>query len=375
MSGSAPESATGPGAQSRQVRTDRLVLRPPEPGDQALWIRLHRDPTLYRHAPHAMPATDAQALDRFTETLNRWRTGEDYRVVCDLVDGTPLGIAGVRRRLAQDPLPPAAAVPGAGDEDAWNLYYRLSPEAHGRGLAREAARAVLAHAFEWLPSPRVVALARAVNVASIRVATAAGLDPVGELLDGPDRGTSIRFRAPRVELIGRAGLTDRRRAHVLDLWCATNDAGGAVGFLPGAPRDAVAKALVEHERQLAAGLATMVLLTGVEDTVIGLGVLARSTNPLLAHRRAAYRVMTDPARRGRNLGRILMAALHRQARAEHVEVITVSVRSGHGTEAFYQRCGYREIGRLAGGIRLAPGDDRDDVMMAAWLAGRLPVED
>jgi hypothetical protein len=33
------------------------------------------------------------------------------------------------------------------------------------------------------------------------------------------------------------------------------------------------------------------------------------------------------------------------------------------------RCGYTEVGRVPGAIRVAPGDDRDDVLMARQLDG------
>ena len=43
----------------------------------------------------------------------------------------------------------------------------------------------------------------------------------------------------------------------------------------------------------------------------------------------------------------------------------LTVRGGTGTEAFYTRLGYREVGRLPGALRVAPGDDRDEIIM--WL--------
>ena len=53
------------------------------------------------------------------------------------------------------------------------------------------------------------------------------------------------------------------------------------------------------------------------DRVVAIGFWQRPSNPLLHHRRMAYRVMTDPDLRG----------------------------------------------RLVGGIRVGPGDDRDDIWM------------
>jgi hypothetical protein len=36
-----------------------------------------------------------------------------------------------------------------------------------------------------------------------------------------------------------------------------------------------------------------------------------------------------------------------------------------GLEDFYGRCGYKEVGRVPGGLRLSADDYRDDIMM--WL--------
>ena len=55
------------------------------------------------------------------------------------------------------------------------------------------------------------------------------------------------------------------------------------------------------------------------------------------------------------------------AREDAVEIVELGVRSGYGTEDFYAGLGYEEIGRLKGGIRVAPGDDRDDIHMARRL--------
>jgi hypothetical protein len=60
--------------------------------------------------------------------------------------------------------------------------------------------------------------------------------------------------------------------------------------------------------------------------------------------------MREAERLGRELGR---------------EALHVTLRDGLGLDRFYRRLGYREIGRLPGALRVAPGDDRDEVLM--WL--------
>ena len=65
-----------------------------------------------------------------------------------------------------------------------------------------------------------------------------------------------------------------------------------------------------------------------------------------------------------------MAGMHRIAREDGVELLQLGVRSGSGASGFYARCGYTEVGRIPGAIRVAPGDDRDDVTMARRVDGR-----
>jgi len=68
--------------------------------------------------------------------------------------------------------------------DAWALgdleiAYRFRPASWGAGFATEAARAVLAYAFEELRAPCVVADADAANRASLRVLEKIGMRLVG----------------------------------------------------------------------------------------------------------------------------------------------------------------------------------------------------
>lgn len=360
-----------------RLQTTRLVLRRPrdERVDRDLWVRLHRDPTLYEHAPHAIAPSYEAAVADFEIVLRHWEEhGFGYHIIEPADGGPAVGLGGVR-----------VMAPGS---PSLNLYYRLDRTAHGRGLATEAARAWMVAAVEWLPERRVEALAKEHNVASVRTAERSGLTRCGTRVladDLPDEPASLVLASPAVSVC-REPLGAEVREQVLDLWCATNDAGGAVGFLPGAPRADVEAALAGHEAEMAAGRTTAVLLREPADAtddlrengdsgnvraaggrVLALGFWTRPRSALMAHRRTAYRVMTDPARRGRNLGRLLMAAMHAAARADGAEIADLGVRGGLGTEEFYARCGYTEVGRISGGIRVAPGDDRDDITMARRL--------
>jgi hypothetical protein len=63
-----------------------------------------------------------------------------------------------------------------------------------------------------------------------------------------------------------------------------------------------------------------------------------------------------------------MAAVEQAARGFHgIQAIRLTCRGGTGVDRFYAGCGYKEVGRIPGAIRVAPGDDRDDIVMLLTL--------
>jgi hypothetical protein len=59
-----------------------------------------------------------------------------------------------------------------------------------------------------------------------------------------------------------------------------------------------------------------------------------------------------------------MEEVRRVARDElGLEQLRLTVRSGHDLESFYGRLGWRELGRHPGAVRVAPGDDRDEIFL------------
>jgi hypothetical protein len=59
--------------------------------------------------------------------------------------------------------------------------------------------------------------------------------------------------------------------------------------------------------------------------------------------------------------------VHDAARRHGWEFVHLTVRGGTGTEAFYRGLGYREVGRIPAALRVAPGDDRDEISMVRPL--------
>jgi GNAT superfamily N-acetyltransferase len=155
-------------------------------------------------------------------------------------------------------------------------------------------------------------------------------------------------------------------ADLLDMWVAVVNAGGAVGFTAPADREAVARTLrVQLERVCSGRDALGVLQRG--ERPVGMGFLVEGGSPIRRHWRTVLRVMVSPELQGVGAGRLLLEGLHDMARELGLEQLLLSVRGGTGTEGFYGRLGYTEIGRHPGSIRLAPGDDRDEIVMLRTL--------
>ncbi|RSS61079.1 GNAT family N-acetyltransferase [Streptomyces sp. WAC07061] len=154
------------------------------------------------------------------------------------------------------------------------------------------------------------------------------------------------------------------RDGIAQLWTEVTNAGGAVGFVPPVTVDDIRPALVKHLVALAEGRHRLLVGRDADGVVRAVAFLAFEAHPLRKHWVWAYTVMVGPALQGRGAGRELMAALADAARSlEGIEAIRLECRGGVGLEHFYAACGYKEVGRVPGAIRVAPGDDRDDITM------------
>ena len=155
------------------------------------------------------------------------------------------------------------------------------------------------------------------------------------------------------------------RDQLLDTWVRVTDAGGAVGFVPPADRERIGDTLDSHlarviERRDALG----VLRRGGEDgPAAGMGILSASASPLRQHWRTILRLMVDPDLQGIGAGRELIEGLHGMGRELGLEFMCLTVRGGLGIEGFYGRIGYEIHGRNPRAIRVAPGDERDEIHM------------
>ncbi|HEU4977007.1 MAG TPA: GNAT family N-acetyltransferase [Baekduia sp.] len=189
------------------------------------------------------------------------------------------------------------------------LGYDLHPDAWGRGLATEAARAVMAAAFGPLRLDRVVAVVKPDHVASQRVLEKAGLERAGvraaygeELVLYEARGAVTADRRRRVG-DGSPGtasaMTEPRAIDFSTIEPAVHDQGvhdheaevastrwALVEYAPGAGRDAWCD--TPHSGFVAAGALVYEFEDGREPLRIGPG--------------EAFALPAAPRHRGRNEG-------------------------------------------------------------------------
>ncbi len=62
-----------------------------------------------------------------------------------------------------------------------------------------------------------------------------------------------------------------------------------------------------------------------------------------------------------------LEGLHGTAAGLGLEQLMLTTRGGTGVERFYEHFGYTIVGRHPGAIQLAPGDDRDELILVLRL--------
>lgn len=153
-----------------ELRTARLVLRPLAPADRDALHRLWTEPDVRRFL------WDDRVIDLATvdgviaaSAATFASEGFGHFALRESTDGPLIGSCGLHRYA-----------PAAEPE----LLYSLAPERWRRGLATEAAQAVVADAFKRLGMARVLARADVPNRDSVRVMERLGMTCAGEREEG-----------------------------------------------------------------------------------------------------------------------------------------------------------------------------------------------
>jgi GNAT superfamily N-acetyltransferase len=165
-----------------------------------------------------------------------------------------------------------------------------------------------------------------------------------------------------VEVRAVSVVDDVLRDELLSCWTDVSNAGGAVGFVPPVTPDDIAPVLSRLLEDVHSGRDVLAVLT-VDGATAGWAALVGSLSPLRRHWATVLRVQVHPSRQGQGLGRVLMTGVHDIARQRGWEFLQLTARGGTGVEAFYRGLGYIEVGRVPGAIRVAPGDDREEILL------------
>jgi RimJ/RimL family protein N-acetyltransferase len=190
----------------RELETERLRLRRFTPSDLDELAALHGDPAVMRYIDDGKPvpreAVAEQALPAILREYDELPDGLGHYAIVEQAGGRFAGWIGL--------LPPSSV--GLEPEDGVELGYRLRSDRWGRGVAAEAARAVVEFAFERPGIERIVATTMAVNTGSRRVMEKTGLRHLSTFfaewlayIEGAEHGdvvyelTREQWRAARAE--------------------------------------------------------------------------------------------------------------------------------------------------------------------------------
>ena len=149
-----------------ELKTERVLLRDWRDADLAPFAALNADARVMQHFPSVLSREESDAVAariRASLSENGWGLWAAESA------GEFIGFVGLSRPRFQTHFTPCI-----------ELGWRLAQHAQGRGLATEAARAVLAFAMEQLPEEPLVSFTVPQNLPSLRVMEKLGLSFAGE---------------------------------------------------------------------------------------------------------------------------------------------------------------------------------------------------
>ena len=165
-----------------ELRTDRLLLRQWRDDDLDALAAIDADPLVMRWIGDGSVRDRAQTRDTLVRFQAAWAS-QGYGLFATEEDGELVGWVGLAVPTFLPEILPAV-----------EIGWRLRRSDWGRGLATEAARAVLAFAFDDVGLDRVVSVCHVKNTASERVMTKLGMHLDRETAV-PGTGVSCRVYA------------------------------------------------------------------------------------------------------------------------------------------------------------------------------------
>ncbi|PKV89444.1 RimJ/RimL family protein N-acetyltransferase [Streptomyces sp. TLI_146] len=157
------------------MRTERLLLERYTPEDEEAFVALFQDTRVSRWmGDGTVPEADDRAL--FGRIFTKVYAEERFDVWAVRRDGRLVGHAEIK---------PTDEV------DGHEIIYALAPEAWGRGLGLELARAIVAHGFDTLDLSEVHATVASPNTASLALLEKMGFEHVRDITEEDGSTTRV----------------------------------------------------------------------------------------------------------------------------------------------------------------------------------------
>jgi ribosomal-protein-alanine N-acetyltransferase len=167
-----------------ELRTPRLLLRPFAPADEEALFRLLNEPQVRRYLCDDLPVPREMVQEHIALSQRNFRErGFGY-----------FSLFPVERPEAFIGFTGLGCIDEGEEVEVW---YGLSPEHWGHGLATEAAEAMLRFGFEQVGLREIWAGADLDNASSFRVMERLGMTRVGERRVGPRQVRALYYRLRR----------------------------------------------------------------------------------------------------------------------------------------------------------------------------------
>ena len=159
------------------AETERLIIRNWRDADRDLVFEINSDDAVMEFFPFRRSRAEADAFfDRVQSMIAE--TGFGFYALELKASGETIGFCGLAQTNYLEPFVPVGTV---------EIGWRLATRYWGKGLASEAARALLAHGFETLDLDQIVSFAVHNNIRSTSVMERIGMHRVdGGDFDHPD---------------------------------------------------------------------------------------------------------------------------------------------------------------------------------------------
>ena len=161
-------------------------------------------------------------------------------------------------------------------------------------------------------------------------------------------------------------VDDELARRLVEMWTDVTNADGAVGLVPPVTEDDVLPLAGKALAAVAAGESHL-LIAERDGEAIGFCFLEHRPGPLFRHWAEIKRLQVHPSQQGSGYGARLLEEAATAARDLGLERLRARVRGGTGAEAFYERHGYEIVARVPAAIRVAPGDDREEIYLIRRL--------